>query len=551
MSKSDIERFEREDIELKQRRRLGGNVREFMEEDAFSLNKNISREDYQTINRNIDETECDLSDKEKEKRKRAIRLRFVRGRKIHRDILVATYFFVALFLSIIGYLVYFQVSKSDEYIQSEYNAKRQSVYANKYIRGNILSADGKVLARTVSDKEGKEHRLYPYNNTYAHSVGYTGKGNTGVESIANSYLLSSHINPIYQARLELENKKIPADNVITTLNNKIQQTAYKSLGDKKGAVIAMEVKTGKILAMVSKPDYDPNKITEIWDELVSDESNSNLVNRATQGLYPPGSTFKTVMALEYYREYGEGTKKFSYKCDSTYEFMDDGKEHIINCSKKTSHGKVDLNKAYAKSCNGAFAEIGQLLDIKKLRATCEELGYNSKIDTQILSSKSKFSLTSEEATTWRVVQTSIGQDTTLTTPLLNLAITAAVANDGTIMTPYIIDRVETANGSILKTFSPKKFKKVMSQSEADFLGKLMRGVITNGTGGDAEGDSYSVAGKTGSAEWKKGEDTHAWFVGFAPYENPEIAVCVIAENSGSGGGVAAPIAKKVFDAYFK
>ena len=205
---------------------------------------------------------------------------------------MVTYFFVFLFVGIIGYLGYFTYVKADEYRTNEYNSKRQTIFADRFVRGDIVSSNGKTLATTTTDDDGNEVREYPYGSMFAHVVGYSTKGNTGIESLASSYLLNSSINPFVRAVYELRDKKSPGDTVVTTLDTRLQAAAYDALGDNKGAVVAINPKTGEILAMVSKPDYDPNEINDIWDELVdSDNKNSNLVNRATQGLYPPGSTF--------------------------------------------------------------------------------------------------------------------------------------------------------------------------------------------------------------------------------------------------------------------
>lgn len=557
-----------DEIEERQKKRIGQNVSGFMEDDddfeevevyvpADPADIHVKIEDHENESKSGCEPDAPkepepapspppLSEEEAEERRREIRRRMLKGKKIHRDIMLSTYFFVALFAGIIIYLGFFTYAKSDEYLANEYNSKRQSVYADKYIRGDIVSSDGEILATTKVSEDGSEKRVYPFKNVFAHAVGYSTKGNTGIEALANSYLLGSHINPISQAISELNGEKIPGDTVVSTINASLQTAAYDALGDRKGAVIVTEVKTAKVLAMVSKPDFNPNKINEIWDELVSDETNSNLVNRATQGLYPPGSTFKIVTLLEYIRENPDTYEDFTYDCDGTYEIED----YVISCSKKTEHGKQKLKEAFANSCNGAFAVIGQSLDLNALHTLCEKLGYNSAPDTNILSSKSRYKLTKENANLWSVLQTSIGQGETLTTPLQNLLIVTAVANGGVIKKPYLIDHIETESGSVVKTFASETSGKVMTASEARLLGEYLRSVVTEGTGGKAEGDGYTVAGKTGSAEWSKGKDTHAWFVGYAPYDDPEIAVSIVVEDSGSGGSVAAPIARKIFDKYF-
>lgn len=446
----------------------------------------------------------------------------------------------------IGYLGYFTYKESDTYRNNPYNSKRQQLFSDRYIRGTILSSDGKTLAKTEVDEDGKESRSYPYGSMFAHVVGYSTKGNTGIESIANSYLLNTHINPALQILYELKEQKTLGDTVKTTLDTKLQRAAYEALGDAKGAVVAMDPKTGAILAMVSKPDYDPNEINEIWDELVSeDNKNSNLVNRASQGLYPPGSTFKILTLLEYMRENPGNYEDFSFNCDSIYEVG----EYKIRCSRGISHEEEDLITAFAKSCNGAFSSIGQTLNFSEMYKLCEKFGYNESLPTDLLNNASSFVL-KDSSSVWDVLQTSIGQGKTTITPLHNAMIAAAVANQGVMMKPYVLESVESESGTLIKRFSPESYRTVMSPEEAAVLQKYMRAVVTDGTGSKAEGDGYRVAGKTGSAEFASGRETHAWFVGYADTEDPKIVVSVLVEEGGSGGSTAAPIAKAVFDAYY-
>ncbi|MBO4288835.1 MAG: penicillin-binding protein 2 [Lachnospiraceae bacterium] len=467
-------------------------------------------------------------------------------KKLRRDILIATYFFVALFLGAIVYLGFFYAKKADGYKSSSYNSKRQGVYAARYQRGDIFSADGVILATTLIEKDGTQTRSYPENRKYAHVVGYSTRGSSAAESLAGSYLMGAHISPLELAKNELTGTLTHGDNAYLTIRSDLQDAAFKALGDRDGAAVVIEVKTGKILAMVSKPDFDPNTIAEDWDKLVQDETSSVLVNRATQGKYPPGSTFKIITALEYLREQPEKAKEFTYVCDSEYR---DG-EYTIRCSKGISHGEVTLEKAFAKSCNGAFAVIGSELDTEKLYKLCEDFGYNQDFSIGLVYSRSMYVL-KDDASRWDVLQTSIGQGQTLTTPMLNCMIAAAVANDGVMVTPYVMDRVENSYGTLVKTWSSAGSTRVMTADEAKTLQKMMRSVVTEGTGDDAEGDNFTVAGKTGSAEWAKGKETHAWFMGYAPYEDPEIAVCVLIEQGGSGGSAAAPAARTILEAYFR
>ena len=238
--------------------------------------------------------------------------------KANRNILKLAYVMVALFLALIAYMGYFLQMKSEDVINNSYNARLDS-FADRIVRGQILASDGTVLAETQVDEAGNETRVYPFGSVYSHAVGYSTKGKTGIEALANFYLLTSHVNLMEQALNQMGGEKNIGDNVYTTLDPQLQQAAYDALGDRRGAVIAMEPDTGKILAMVSKPGFDPNTIVNDWEALTAEGNDQGqLLNRATQGLYPPGSTFKIVTALEYMRERPEDYRDFQFDCSGVY-----------------------------------------------------------------------------------------------------------------------------------------------------------------------------------------------------------------------------------------
>lgn len=465
--------------------------------------------------------------------------------KANKNILRLAYVVAGIFVCMLLYLGYFIQFESGTAINNTYNP-RVNLLAEKVVRGKILSADGQVLARTVTADDGMETREYPFGTLYAHVVGYTEKGRTGIESMTNFYLLTSHVNLIEQIVNEFSGTKNLGDNVVTTLDSRLQQTAYDLLGDRRGAVVVMEPDTGKILAMVSKPDYDPNTVAAQWESLTADEQGeARLLNRATQGLYAPGSTFKILTLLEYIREHPDDYENFHFDCDGTYE----NGEYQIRCYQGEAHGSQDLSQAFANSCNGAFASMGLELDLKQYADLADQLLYNQPLPLALPYNKSSYSMT-EGADTWEVLQTAIGQGKTQVTPIHQLMITSAIANGGTLMKPYVVDHLENAGGQTIKKFMPSAYGELLSASEAEQLTEYMRQVVETGTGSAVRTDAYTVAGKTGSAEFETGKETHAWFTGFAPAENPKIAVTVIVEESGSGGRVAAPIARGIFDAYF-
>lgn len=244
-----------------------------------------------------------------------------------------TYSFLALFICLMGYFSYFQFFKSEEFINNPYNT-RQETFAQKIVRGQILTNDGQVLAETVTDSEGNETRRYPYGSIFSHIVGYSTKGKSGIESLANFNLLRSNTAFIDKVGDEMQGEKSPGDNVVTTLDYGLQATAYDALGYYKGAIVVLEPSTGKILAMVSKPDFDPNTIATDWDNLTADDNtDAALLNRATQGLYPPGSTFKILTTLEYIQEHAD-YENYSYTCTGSYTVGN----HTIHCYGNKSHG---------------------------------------------------------------------------------------------------------------------------------------------------------------------------------------------------------------------
>lgn len=466
-------------------------------------------------------------------------------KKKNHEIMAITYLFVLVFLGMMGYICHFAVTNEQQLINNSYNA-RQSMLLAQNRRGSVYANDGTVLAETKTDTDGTETRVYPFENMFAHAVGYSTNGKMGVEALGNYYLINSNAPLSEKVSDDVAGTKYAGDSVYTTLDVKLQQVAYNALGVYKGAVVVTEPSTGKILAMVSKPDFDPNNIESMWDELVNDKESSVLLNRVTQGMYPPGSTFKIVTALEYIRENPDSYGSYHYQCSGSFTSGEDR----INCYHGTSHGAVDFRKSFAKSCNSSFANIGLSLDRTSFEKTLEDLLFNSELPLKSTYSKSKVTV-EENMSNVDMMQVAIGQGTTQISPMHLNMITCAIANDGKLMKPYIVDRVENSAGSVIKQFNTSAYGSLMTEGEADALTELMKEVVETGTGKKLSGLSYTAAGKTGSAEYNTYGDSHAWFTGFAPAENPQICVTIIVEGAGSGGDFAVPVAKRIFDAYFE
>lgn len=466
------------------------------------------------------------------------------NKRKNANIFKIVYVFIGIFALMTGRFIYFMAVQSSDVINNSYN-KRQDLLAEKFVRGKILASDGKILAETVTDSSGNETRRYPYNDLFAHVVGSFDKGKTGLELAQNFTLLSSHTNVISQAVTQMQGDKILADDIVTTLNVELQKVASDALGSRKGAVIAIEPSSGRILAMVSKPSFDPNTITSTWDSLVEDTyGNSTLLNRATQGLYAPGSTFKLVTLLEYLKEHPKDYNKYSYDCKGSAMFGD----RRISCYNNHVHGLLDLKGSLAHSCNDSFAHIGTLLNLKSYKKTAEKLMFNKSIPLNIPYNRGSFTLSSAD-TENEIAQTAMGQGKTQITPLLSTMISAAVANDGKMMTPYLLEGIQTSTGHDVKTTKQKVLSKAMTEEQAAIMKDYMIEVVNSGTGTALKSSSYQVAGKTGSAEYDSSGSSHAWFTGFAPADQPKIAISVIVESSGTGSEYAVPVARKLFESY--
>ena len=318
--------------------------------------------------------------------------------------------------------------------------------------------------------------------------------------------------------------------------------------DSNGAVVALDPETGKILAWVSKPDFNPNTIAADWESIISntDSENSVLLNRVSQGLYPPGSTFKIVTTLEYIRE---NPDYLDYTYDCTGSINKDDTE--IHCYDNAVHGTEDLKTSFAKSCNASFANIGLSLNKSSFAKLCDSLLFHTDMPIAYPYQKSSFVL-NEDSDTSATMQTAIGQGQTLVTPLHMALITSAIANDGVLMKPYIIDHTENYKGISVKEYKPSTYGTLLDKTQAATMQEFMSYVVSNGTGSKLSGQNYTAAGKTGSAEYSntKGE-SHAWFTGYASTEEKgTVVVTVIVEGGGAGSTAAVPIAKKMFDTYF-
>ncbi len=465
-------------------------------------------------------------------------------KKRNRELKVTVYIFLGLFTALVGYFAFYVQFRAPKQIVNSYNMRQKNL-EHTVIRGTIYADNNEVLAREAI-KDGVEVRNYPYAELFAHAVGFSTYGNYGLEKTENINLLTSNAPVDERLGKEMAGLRNTGDNIFTSLNVDLQKTAFQVLANYKGAVIVMEAQTGRILAMVSKPDFDPNSVSENWAKVTENEDEAALVNRCVSGLYPPGSTFKTIMLLEYLREHDLEDGGYSYSCSGSLKNGDSR----IECYHGSVHGTVNLLGSYARSCNCSFANIGLSLDIPGLEDTADALLFNRALPVESDYKRSSFVLDSTSGTD-EILQTSIGQGKTLVTPMHLALITQAVANDGVMMKATMVDRQENYLGTVIRQTKPSQYRRVMKEEEAQILKTYMKEVVSSGTGKRLQSPYYTAAGKTGSAEYgnEKGK-SHAWFTGFSETGSPDIVVTIIIEQAGSGGDYAVPAAKRIFDAYY-
>ncbi|KQS09882.1 cell division protein FtsI [Curtobacterium sp. Leaf183] len=433
-------------------------------------------------------------------------------------------------------------------------------YSNK--RGAILVNGTPIAESTAVDDQYKYQRKYANGALYSAVTGYftIGQGNTGIESAENTVLSGNSDDSFFQnLNSILTGQDVQGDNVNLTIDPDVQQAAYDALGSNTGAVVAIQPKTGKILAMVSKPDYDPNSLTSHdtgnvkaqYDALLN-QTPTPLQNRAIGGdLYTPGSVFKLVVASAAL----EGGK---YDLDSEFpnpsRLQLPGTSTYINNAEGGSCGggdTVKLRTAIQYSCNIPFAELGQKLGYSTIKAMADKYGFGDAIDVPMKATASQYP---DVDSTAQLMLSSFGQASVRVSPLQMAMVSAGIANGGSVMQPSLIDSITTSDLKTVESFTPKQYSDPLSSSESSDLTEAMQSVVSAGTGTNAKIDGVDVAGKTGTAEGGTGDPYTLWFTGFAPAKDPEVAVAVVVGNggglgqSGVGNSVAAPIAKNVMEA---
>mgnify|MGYP002623428290 FL=1 len=473
--------------------------------------------------------------------------RIGRRRIINQDILKISVFFAVLFFGLIAFLGIFLVFRADSVINNDYN-KRSGDLKMTVSRGSIYAAGGEVLAYSDTGASGGEERIYPYGRVFAHVVGFEGRGGLGLESSYDISLLTSDVDVITKIGNEFAGRKSGGNSIVTTLDASLQQAMYDILGENEGAIIAIDPVTGQIKGMVSYPSFDPGSIDENWDELTA-EGSSVLLNRATQGTYTPGSTFKIFTLLEYYRQKGGNISDYAYTCTGSYSKSGS----TISCVNGIKHGAEDIFTSFANSCNCSFANMAFQMDMDRFAADNEKLLFNTDLGLDIASRKSSFTLSSASSD-FMIMQTCFGQGETLISPAHLAMITCAIANDGVLMKPYLVSSVINSNADTVSRTHSTAYGRLLTTEEAAFMKECMRMVVTQGTGVvlSYEGN-YTAYGKTGTAETLNDSDEshdHSWFTGFAENNGQKLVVCAMISDMQSSGMTGLGAVKQVFDYYF-
>ena len=425
-------------------------------------------------------------------------------------------------------------------------------------RGPIIVA-GEPITDSVSVSSPYNYqRSYLQSLLYAHTTGYfsvTHNSMTGVERAENSILGGSDSSLAPQRIEELFTGADPeGGGVELTLDPAVQQAAWDALGDRRGAVVAIEPSTGRILAMVSKPSFDPNLIAshdaavanEAYQTYIADESQP-LLNRAIgDDLYAPGSVFKIITAAAMIENGGLTADSL---IDAPYTFSPPGTTHeIYNPGQRQcgdGSGSVPFRTAFTESCNTTFAIGGLDVGSEAMIDMVEAFGFHQDLSIPLTVRPSRFPEPQDQA---ELAMASFGQRDVLVSPLTMAMVASAVANDGVIMTPYLVEQTLTADLGVISTTSPSTFSEPISPQTAVELEKMMIDVVNYGSGAYAASSFVQVAGKTGSAEIAAGVSPHAWFAGYDASDSPQVAVGVFVENGGDGGQNAGPIARAVIEA---
>ncbi|AKU14927.1 peptidoglycan D,D-transpeptidase FtsI family protein [Luteipulveratus mongoliensis] len=477
---------------------------------------------------------------------------------IRRIGIVAAAMFCALLMS--STLIQFVQAKE---LQDRPGNRRTLLASYSKERGSILVGGTAVARSDEVDDNFKWQRKYPQPQLYAPVTGYysfTYGAGRGVEGSYDDLLSGSSDRLFYRRMVDVITGKPPQGATLElTIDPKVQKAAWDALGNQRGAIVALDPKTGAILAMVSKPTYDPNVlaghdlpgVSKAWTKLSTDKSRP-LTNRAIGGdLYPPGSTFKlitTAAALESGQYTPESVLPGPAALDLPQTTVDLPNVDGRPCG---PNDKTTMAHALQISCNSAYGSLGMSLGQTKIRDQAHKFGYGQAVTVPMRVTPSIFPTNLNQP---QLAQSAIGQFDVRATPMQVAMVSASIANGGREMTPYLVKNVRDKDLDVIDSTDPEEFAKPISKDTAGQINTMMQAVVEAGSGRKAKIPGMKVAGKTGTAQSAKGALSDVWFTGFAPADNPRVAVAVVVEDGGtmadeaSGGVVAAPIARKVMEA---
>lgn len=433
---------------------------------------------------------------------------------------------------------YWQVWRGPQLAQDPRNP-RLLLAEEQVHRGAILDRYRAPLAQTRFT-DGRPVRVYPAGPLFAHLVGYRNLrlGKTGLEAALDAVLLGVKERTPWDALQDtLARRTRRGHDVVLTVDPEVQRAAYEALGARAGAVVLLDPRDGAVLAMVSAPAFDPNAVERTWEALRKD-AGSPLLNRATHGRYPPGSTFKVVtMAAALSRRIA--TPKTTFFCPGFVAV----RGQRITDGEGRAHGRVTLNDALVVSCNVAFVQLGLRTGGQTLREFAAAFGIGTPLSFELPTDPGRLPTLAEVAGDG-AAQMAFGQGGLLVTPFQMAVVAATIARGGVLPKPYVVAEVRSPEGPVVERHRPQTGERILAAEVAEILRDTMVEVTSRGTGRAAAVPGVAVAGKTGSATTPGGAP-HAWFIGFAPAYAPRVAVAVLVEHGGSGGQVAAPIAREV------
>ena len=453
-----------------------------------------------------------------------------------KRIIIVLVGFCLLFISLIVYMSYFQIFKAQAVKNNSYN-KRLWINEESILRGSIVDRNGKTLVYSEK-KDDLYVRHYEYGRLYSHVIGYSHRqyGKSGLELHYNNALLNINEN---SAINEIKNIVLPStegNSIKLTIDHELQEKARSLLDGRKGSIVAMNPETGEIYAMVSLPDFDVSNLNEEWKN-ISEDINSPLLNRSTQGLYAPGSTLKVITTIAAIKS---GRIDEKYEC--TGSVVIDG--YKFNDYNSKGHGMINLEEALTYSCNTYFVSKSMEITKDEIGQVANSFMLNQRIPFELPTNESQFPYKGNIKET-DFAASFIGQGKVLVTPLNMALIASGIANGGQIMEPTLIKEIISTKDKVIKTNEPKILSQGIDGIIANEVKDMMVEVVKSGTGKNANIKNLQVAGKTGTAENSSGK-SHAWFIGFAPADNPKIAVAVLLEEDGTTGGTsAAPIARDI------